>query len=88
MREIILNSKIKVDDIVEQASNIFDYEFKGITEIKINIPDIPKEYQIGLIVGSSGSGKTKILEQKGFGTRSKIQAIHANRICFSHEYLG
>lgn len=63
MRELILKSEIKIDSIIESASNIFDYEFTGTSSIKIIIPDIPKEYQIGLIVGSSGSGKTKILNE-------------------------
>ena len=56
-----LTTKIVKDDIVEQISNIFDYNPSDI--VTSNIPDFkkPESFGIGLIVGGSGSGKTTIL---------------------------
>lgn len=56
-----LSSSIIEDDITREVSKVFDYEFKGSVTEEIHIPNFPKEFQIGLIVGSSGSGKSTIL---------------------------
>lgn len=44
-------------------SKIFDYEFCGEVDEDIDIPMPPQEFEIGLIVGSSGSGKSTILHK-------------------------
>ena len=62
---IELSSKIKQDDITDRVSNAFDYEFTGEIVTNIKIPKFPTEFQIGLIVGSSGSGKSSLLKQFG-----------------------
>lgn len=76
-----LTSKVLVDDVVKRASNIFDFEFVGESKTIIKIPKLPKKYKIGLIVGSSGSGKTNIL--KTIGTFSKHEWSH-NKAILSH----
>lgn len=63
--KITLESKIKLDDITTKISNAFDYEFEGVIKTTIDIPKFPTDFQIGLIVGSSGSGKSNLLKQFG-----------------------
>jgi len=68
---LVLQSHIKQDEITKQVANSFDYEFDGTIIEEIVVPDFPSQFQIGLIVGSSGSGKTTILHES-FGTEEKI----------------
>lgn len=63
--DIALCSKVKIDDITDRISNVFDYEFDGIISTNIVIPKFPNDFQIGLIVGSSGSGKSTLLNEFG-----------------------
>lgn len=60
---IVLTSTIDEDTITERISKVFDYKFDGTIREEIKIPVFPKEFQIGLIVGSSGSGKSTIAQQ-------------------------
>jgi ABC-type ATPase with predicted acetyltransferase domain len=60
-----LESKVKLDRFTEHVSKNFDYEFTGqsfFTPFKINVKE---NFNIGLIVGSSGSGKSTSLKQFG-----------------------
>lgn len=56
-----LTTKIIKDDIVEQISNIFDYNPDDMVTSQIPDFELPLDFNIGLIVGGSGSGKTTIL---------------------------
>lgn len=60
---IVLTSHVQADAITDEIKNAFDYDFDGNVSIEIPIPIFPQpeSYNIGLIVGSSGSGKTTIL---------------------------
>jgi len=71
MNEEILKTKLVEDDIVKEICKNYTYEFKEIYEfVKHNIKDfLPSEYNIGVIVGSSGSGKSLLLNE--FGTYNK-----------------
>ena len=72
-KEIKLSSKISEDGITYAIKQYFDYTPEnGIVTEKIMIPTFPSDFQIGLIVGSSGSGKTTILH-KVFGEEEKVQ---------------
>lgn len=62
LNKLILESKVETDETTERIGQIFDYEFDGISREEIIVPDFPKDFQIGLIVGSSGSGKSTILK--------------------------
>lgn len=62
---IKLQSNIIQDEITDRISNAFDYKFDGVIETTINIPKFPTNFQIGLIVGSSGSGKSNLLKHFG-----------------------
>jgi len=65
---ITLKSHINQNEITDRISNSFDFDFDGEIVTEINIPDFPKEFNIGLIVGSSGSGKSSLLKLFGDDT--------------------
>lgn len=60
-----LTSKVKQDDITDEISRMFDYQFDG--ETTFDVPDCspPEDFGIGLIVGPSGSGKSQLLRKFG-----------------------
>lgn len=61
-----LSVNVVKDEAVEEISQAFDYAFDGHSETEIpDLPRLPAEYQIGLIVGPSGSGKSTILKTLG-----------------------
>ena len=66
-----LSSTIIEDEITKEVSKVFDYQFNGEVNEEIIIPSFPKEFQVGLIVGSSGSGKSTILHEV-FGKEEEI----------------
>lgn len=70
--ELVLQSSIEEDAITQQISRIFDYQFDGTVKETITIPKFDKDFQIGLIVGSSGSGKSTILHNN-FGYEENIE---------------
>lgn len=70
MSEIIKNHSIRkissviTDDLTESISYDYDLSFDGKSEFFIpKVPTFPKEFKIGLIVGSSGSGKSSVLNK-------------------------
>lgn len=71
-KTLTLSSTIIQDDITDRISNVFDYKFDGTVVEKIKIPVFPSDFQIGLICGSSGSGKSTIL-RNSFGTEELIE---------------
>ena len=61
-----LSCEIEVDEIARDLASAFDYDFDGSqTFTPPVVPDIPKSFGIGLIVGPSGSGKSTLLSQFG-----------------------
>jgi len=62
-----LTSKVENDEFIQLASKAFDCEFNGTSEFyPWEMPEkLPKEFGIGVIVGSSGSGKSKLLSEFG-----------------------
>ena len=68
---LVLTSTIIEDEITQGISNVFDYKFNGTVKEEICIPNFPKDFEIGLIYGSSGSGKSTILH-KAFGDEEQI----------------
>lgn len=68
MSKIILESYIQNDKYTEYIYNNFDIQNqeKTVVEIPLNLSECEiKEWNIGLIVGSSGSGKSTILKHIG-----------------------
>lgn len=70
-QEIILQSSVEHDEITDQISKSFDYQWDGVVKEVIPLPTFPKEFGIGVIVGSSGSGKSTIM-RRAFGEEEKI----------------
>jgi ABC-type lipoprotein export system ATPase subunit/GNAT superfamily N-acetyltransferase len=60
-----LKSIVIQDEITKEISQSFDYEFNGETKFEIPYFDMQQNFQIGLIVGASGSGKSSLLNQIG-----------------------
>ena len=67
-----LESSIEEDEITQEVSKIFDYDFSGTVSEDIRMPIFPKEFEIGIIVGSSGSGKSTLLH-KHFGYEETVE---------------
>ena len=70
--KITLKSSILQDEITKEVARNFDYEYSGETIVEIPIPTFPKDFQIGLIVGSSGGGKSTLL-RNCFGEEEIIE---------------
>lgn len=64
--------KVQTDEFTDIANNCFDFQFDGESLVyPFEIPNkIPKDFNIGVIVGSSGSGKSTLLRE--FGTNDII----------------
>jgi len=65
--ELPLTSSVERDEFIEASEKAFDCRFDGTsTFYPWKMPTkIPKSFKIGVIVGSSGSGKSTILKQFG-----------------------
>ena len=61
----VLKSQIIQDEITKECSQSFDFKFEGETSFTVPSFDMPEQFQIGLIVGASGSGKSSLLNQIG-----------------------
>jgi hypothetical protein len=52
------------DKFTDYVSNSFDYEFTGMSEFELPAFEKPtEEFSIGVVYGSSGSGKTQLLKR-------------------------
>jgi len=72
--------KVIPDAITDEISKAFDYQFDGTTKFDIPyLPDLPKEFGIGLIVGASGSGKSSLLQN--FGNEEEFVWDSEKAIC-------
>ena len=56
-----LSITVKQDEITQEISKYFDFEFDGKTAFDPPKLTIPSDFKIGLIVGPSGSGKSTLL---------------------------
>jgi ABC-type ATPase with predicted acetyltransferase domain len=66
-KETPVTAKVVVDDFINVSSKAFDCEFDGTAKFyPWKKPEkIPKEFNIGVIVGGSGSGKSTLLSEFG-----------------------
>lgn len=65
-----LTSKVPVSDLARELVRDFDYQTDGATSfLPYELPALPSDFGIGVIVGASGTGKTTLL--RAFGEPSK-----------------
>lgn len=73
---------VELDAIASELASAFDYNFDGSQVFKVpSMPDIPRDFGIGLIVGPSGSGKSTLLNNLG---AFKHIDWHTNKAVASH----
>jgi Acetyltransferase (GNAT) family. len=82
--EIILESQIEEDEITDKIGALFDYQWGGHTKECISYPNFPSDFNIGVIVGSSGSGKSTIANNV-FGKEEKIEWDNSKCIASNFE---
>jgi ABC-type lipoprotein export system ATPase subunit/GNAT superfamily N-acetyltransferase len=59
-------STVMCDEYTDHISKNYDFEFDGINRLSIpSLPSVPDVFGIGVIYGSSGSGKSSLLSQFG-----------------------
>lgn len=57
---------IEPDDFTSKISNSFDYKFDGFSYFDtFDKPNVPQDFNIGVIVGASGTGKSTLLKEFG-----------------------
>ena len=57
---------VKLSQMLTELIEPFDYKSNGDTEfLPYQVPDLPKDFGIGLIVGASGRGKSTLLSEFG-----------------------
>lgn len=55
-----------MDAFIEASEKAFDCSYDGLSKFyPWQLPEMPKTFKLGVIVGSSGSGKTNLLRQFG-----------------------
>ena len=78
----ILSSEIEMTEIDQTIYKNFDFEFSGKTEFVVpELPEIPQDFCLGIIYGSSGSGKSSLLTHFG---EEEILTWQRNRSVASH----
>ena len=72
-KEVVLSSVIHDDEITQSIQKMFDYQpERGVVTESISIPTFPTDFQIGLLIGGSGSGKSTILRTV-FGGEENVE---------------
>lgn len=62
-----LTSKVEMDSLTQELVRPFDYETDGSSAfLPFVLPDLPSDFNLGVIVGASGTGKSTLLQS--FGT--------------------
>jgi ABC-type lipoprotein export system ATPase subunit/GNAT superfamily N-acetyltransferase len=65
-------SVVVVSDLAKELIKSFDYQSEGVTQFyPYQIPELPLDFGIGVIVGASGTGKSTLLSE--FGELKKYQ---------------
>lgn len=80
---IEISCRVEKDEFTDYLANNFDYEFTGESRFEIPNISIPQDFSIGLIVGSSGSGKTQILKNY-FNFKEESLPWNPNKAIVSH----
>jgi len=78
-----LTTKVDRDEFTDRVSSAFDYEFDGTTNSELPDFDPTHDFNVGLIVGSSGSGKTQLLIRR-FGYKPQEISWETSKAIISH----
>lgn len=78
-----LTCKVIPDEFTDYLADSFDYDFNGTSKFTLPHFSVPDNFKIGLIVGSSGSGKSQILKHH-FGYNEKSHDWEFDRAIVSH----
>ena len=93
-QDTVLTSTVELTDIDKEIFKNFDYKFDGKTEFTVpHFPKIQNDFSIGVIYGSSGSGKSSMLKQFGVEQElvwdyNKTIASHFDSVEDAIERLG
>ena len=61
-----VQTTVEKDIFVEKACEAFDYTFDGVIEFELwDMPEVPTDFTLGMIVGDSGTGKSFLLKDFG-----------------------
>jgi GNAT superfamily N-acetyltransferase len=61
-----LTSTVEMDDLTRELIRPFDYESNGVSSFSpFVLPEMPPSFNIGVIVGASGTGKSTLLQKFG-----------------------
>ena len=83
MDKIVLKSQINLDEFTKECSEAFDYNFTGESSFELPEFSCPDKFQLGIIVGSSGSGKSQILRHY-FNFKDEPILWDRNKAVISH----
>jgi predicted ATP-binding protein involved in virulence len=62
----IVKCSIELDDFTKKISQAFDYDFDGTSTFTVpEFKNRPDDFNIGIIVGNSGTGKSLLLKEFG-----------------------
>lgn len=78
-----LESKIEMDEVTADLIRPFDYSSEGVEKFYPYLlpEDLPQEFQLGVIVGASGTGKSTLLKE--FGS-PEVMTWEPNKSIASH----
>jgi ABC-type dipeptide/oligopeptide/nickel transport system ATPase subunit len=93
-----LTVRVEQDEFTAKVAQAFDYEggWNGVIETKIPDFEFPEynSYNIGLIVGASGSGKSTILrnlvesdEEIQWEPKNQMKPLRSYMLVVLHQYL-
>ena len=61
----ILSCKVDLDDALLEISSAADYEFDGVSSFQVPSFIPPESFELGVIIGPSGTGKSSLLKHFG-----------------------
>lgn len=77
-----LTSTVEMDDLTRELIRPFDYESNGVSSFSpFVLPEMPPSFNIGVIIGASGTGKSTLLQNFG---KPVVPTWDSNRSIASH----
>lgn len=77
MGKIVCSSRVAQDEYTDYVRDAFDLQVGDVSTVEIpfnfSIESLGKSWNIGVILGASGSGKSQILNKLGGGHVRKVR---------------